>query len=156
MKGIDAYIATIILILIAIGLAVALINWQSWFLPHFSQSVSGQNQLNCLRSGMVLQNISYNCNGDCSSGVNHTLITRIINTGDTPLTLSKVLLQTSTGIFDYPLSSTLNPDQAFDATNVSTTSCANLNHSVSRVIIQTSCPNVPGPFDGSAMVWLNC
>jgi len=158
MKGFDPIVATIVLIVIAVSVAMIITNWQTWFLPSYANNLGSQSntQLQCIRAGVALDAISYNCSASCLSGVSHTLKATIRNTGDISLPIYSIYLQGRTGdVFEFKMNKTLALDETFDFTNATTSSCAALNNSISRVTIVTPCTGVSS-FDGSAIAWIAC
>jgi len=163
MKGFEPLIATVVLIIIAVAVAATIANWQAWFLPSYSEQLSNTSlsQLQCTRAGLMLDNVTYNCSNLClpggPTGPNHTLVAKIRNTGDISLPLYKILLENTTGgIFEFNLNTTLALDQIYQFTNTSSTECQSINHSISRISVVTACPSMPSIFDGSIITWINC
>lgn len=160
MKGFDPLVATIVLVVIAVGVAAMLANWQNWFLPVYSEQVGGSalTQLQCARAGMSLDNLTYNCLHDCRLGVDHTLSAAIRNNGDISLQVKKLYLESTAGnIFEFNINKTLVPDTNLDFTNTSgLMPCTGINRSIVRVSILTNCPDLPSIFDGSIITWINC
>jgi len=158
LKGLDPIVATIVLIVIAVSVAMIITNWQTWFLPSYAENLGSQSQtqLQCIRAGVALDAISYNCSANCFPGVTHTLKATIRNTGDISLPVYSVYLQSRTGdVFEFRINKTLELDETFDFTNATTSSCAAINNSISRITLVTPCTGVSS-FDGNAMTWISC
>lgn len=158
MKGIEPLVATIALIIIAVSTAVMVANWQAWFLPSYAGQLANtsRTQLQCARAGLALDNITYDCRGNCLPGVMHTLTAKIRNAGDISLPLYSLYVQTSGGeLFSFALNTTLELDQVLDLENVSSMDCRAINRSVSRVSVLSACTDLPA-FDGSMIKWINC
>jgi len=159
MKGFEPLIATVVLIIIAVAVAAMITNWQSWFLPSYSEQLANQSlsQLQCARAGLMLDNVTYNCSNLCLPGVNHVINATVRNTGDISLPIYKMYLENNAGqIFEFNLNTTLALDQTYDFTNTSSMSCFGINHSISRIALVTACPGMPSIFDGSIITWINC
>ena len=159
MKGLDPLVATVVLIIIAVAVAATVANWQSWFLPRYAESIASESRsaLQCSRAGIALENMTFDCSGNCLPGVQHTLAAKIRNIGDISLPLYRLVLENAAGeVLEFPLDTILPIDRALDYTNTSTVDCQAFSRSVARVVVTTACTSMPSAFDGSIITWINC
>ncbi|MEM7813725.1 MAG: hypothetical protein QW548_02375 [Candidatus Aenigmatarchaeota archaeon] len=159
MKGFDPLIATVVLIIIAVAVSAIIANWQSWFLPSYASRIERESRsaLQCSRASIALENVTFDCRGNCLPGVQHMLTATIRNTGDISLPLYDLLLENAAGAtLAFPLNTILPIDRALDYTNTSAVDCQAFSRSVTRVIVTTACASMPSAFDGSIVTWINC
>jgi flagellin-like protein len=159
MKGLSPIIATILLVIIAVAVAAMVVNWQSLFLPQYAAGLANESrtQLQCMRAGMSVESVTYDCNNDCSEGVNHILTLNVRNIGDISLPVNSVYLVNNIGeTFSFATGRTVDMDQNVQIVNISSSGCAGINKSVSAVYISTACRDMPPRLDGNIIAWINC
>ena len=163
MKGISAMISTVLLIVISIALATIVSGWFTSMSTEQSKNVANTTteRLSCQYADMYIKNSTYNCNGDCSQGISHTLTINVVNSGKRQLYMDKVVVKNTTGIiFSYNLDSTktLSVGDVSTLTNVSITTCNGINNTIESVIVSsTNCPNTAfDSLSGADVTFTNC
>lgn len=156
-KGISPLISTAILILMAVVLSAIVASWLSPLIKTTTSEVENKTKekLQCEHASFFINSISYNCSGDCSANVNHTLKLNLKNNGGVKLSVLGIFIRNTTGyVFSFPPNETILGMGSKDFINISKTSCNGINRTVDEVIVTTNC--VIDTFPGKDIVFQNC
>ncbi|MBI2076728.1 MAG: laminin G domain-containing protein [Candidatus Aenigmarchaeota archaeon] len=130
MKGVHPFIAATILILVTVVLATLV----SSFVVNVSSERSKvilnatQTKLSCQYAGLLVTNVTYNCNSACFTGSPYTVNATIENTGSSRVVVSNLFITLADGtsyMIDGNLSSLSAGDittKLFDAIRINTSS----------------------------------
>jgi len=163
MKGISVMVSAVLLIIIAIAVGVIISSWFTTLSAEQSAKIENttKQRLACQYANMYIKNATYNCNGNCASGISHTLTASIANSGKKELTIDRLSIKNTSGvIFSYNLNETksLSVSSSLTLTNVSTDTCNGINRTIeSIIVISTNCPNTAlDSLSGADVTYTNC
>ncbi|MEM7819662.1 MAG: hypothetical protein QXD48_02430 [Candidatus Aenigmatarchaeota archaeon] len=163
MKGVNIFLSAVLLILLTVVIASFVFNWITTLSTERSESIKNttKERLGCQFADMYIINATYDCNGDCSSGIIHRVNVSISNSGKKALEISRIVIQNTTGsIFNYNINETkiLSVGETLTITNVSTDTCDGINKTIEKIIVSSNnCPNQA--FDsipGKDVIFINC
>jgi hypothetical protein len=163
MKGVSTLLSAVFLILMTVVIAAFVSGW----LTNLSTEQSGEiknkttERLGCQFSDMYIVNATYNCNGNCSAGTQHTLELYISNSGKKLLYFERAVIQNTTGsVFslDFNATKSLSVGETLLVRNYTTETCNGINNTIDKIIVSSmNCPsNAFDSIPGSDVTYLNC
>ncbi len=162
MKGVSSLIASVMLVLITIVASMFISGWLTSTTTTQTSAIKNAtyNQLQCQFADIYVKNATYNCNADCSGGIQHTASVTVVNSGKRAVSIDRIYLRNTTGSVTTLnlLPITLKVSDITEISNVSTGDCSGINNSIEFVsITTTNCPNTAyDNYEGNQVVYLNC
>lgn len=163
MLGVSTILSAVLIVAIGVTLTIIVSTWLTTTFKERSEDVrdTAKTRLDCQFADLYIRNATYNCNSNCASGTAHTLTLTVVNSGKKAVSISEANILNKNGtLFVLTLGGTkeLNATDVLTASNSSTTSCADINNSIDKlIVISTTCPrDATDSLPGSDVTFLNC
>lgn len=162
-KGVSLMLSAVLLVGLALGLGLITSDFVSKLSKERTQQLTNitKEKLNCQFANLYIRNASLDCNNNCASGTSHTFQVTVVNSGKKPVTIDNIYVRNTTGtLFAFYANGTkeLNASEVLTIANTSTSSCADINRTIDRVIVSSlNCPDTA--FDsmpGGDVVFSRC
>ncbi len=130
MKGVHAFISATLLILVTVLIATIISSWTVNISSERAKTIinATQSKLNCQYAGLLVRNVTYDCNSACFTGSPYAINASIENTGSSKIYLENLFISLANGI-SYRIDGNLSPISAgdiitklFDAVKINTSS----------------------------------
>lgn len=162
-KGMGELIGAILVIAITIIVAIFVSGWISSTSEEHGQRIKNQTQekLSCIYADLYIDNVTFNCSNNCSSGITHLLNITIKNSGQVPVSIEKIYIINTTGsVFTFNLSEimTIATGGLESFISSSTISCLPFNRTIDKVVVSSvNCPDTAyDRFDGDDVTFVEC
>ncbi len=162
-KGVSLMISAILLIGLALTLGLITSDFVRGLSKERTQQLTNitKEKLNCQFANLYIRNASFDCNNNCTSGISHTFQVTIVNSGKKAVQIDNLYLRNTTGaLFTFYTNGSreLNASEVLTISNISTSSCNDINRTIDRVIVSSiNCPDTA--FDsmpGSDVAFSRC
>lgn len=146
-KGVSLMLSAVLLIAIAVTIGLITSDFVSRISKERTQQLTNitKEKLNCQFANLYIRNASFDCNNNCSAGASHTLQVTVVNSGKKPVHIDNLYLRNTTGaLFAFYANGTreINASEVLTISNASTSSCADINRTIDRVIVSSlNCPD---------------
>jgi len=147
-KGLGPFVASIILVGIAVFIAAAVYQWNSGLSTDISRNLENitKTRINCQRSSFYAESFAFNCPNttcSCNPGVDKNFTFKIRNTGDNDVFLKNLYIKNSTsGLYELRLETNLQMGESQEFSMPTKIGCSGISGAVDQVIITTNCPDV--------------
>lgn len=130
MKGVHPFIAATILVLVTVVIATLVSSWTVNVSSERAKTIinATQTKLNCQYAGLLVKNVTYDCNSACFTGSPYRINASIDNTGSSRIIVENMFVSLTNGIayrIDGNLTSISTGDtvtKLFDVVRINTSS----------------------------------
>lgn len=163
MKGISPLIAAVLLVAITVGISTLLASWLSTTSSDTATKLRNNTnvQLQCQYADMYVKNATYNCDGNCTTGTQHTTTITVVNSGKKTIAFDRFFIRNTSGDVTQLLvneTRTLNVGDALTVSNTTRATCSGINNSIELITISSiECPATAyDSLDGGDVTFTSC